>query len=77
MKIHNLTPEQVEMLTKLWSFHTLEEIDEFKQQLPLFRRQQIETLLALVMITALDDSVEGLPIYDNVESFFENILTIT
>jgi hypothetical protein len=77
MRIHNLNTEQVKMLEKLWTFSTLEDIDKFKSGLPLLRRQQIETLLALVMLTALDNKVDELPVYNNVDSFFKNILKVT
>lgn len=55
MEIHNLTHEQVEMLDKLWTLESMEEIVAFKQELPLFRRQQVDTLLALVFLQSIDD----------------------
>ena len=62
MQIHNLTSEQRQMLDQLWSFETLEEIEQFKRELPLFRRQQIETLLEMVRLQVADDLVDE---YDN------------
>jgi hypothetical protein len=58
MQIHNLTSEQVEMLDQLWAFDTLEEIEDFKSQLPLFRRQQIDTLLEMVRLQGDDDWID-------------------
>ena len=47
------------MLDKLWSFETMEEIEQFKQELPLFRRQQIETLLEMVKLQVTDDMIDS------------------
>lgn len=58
MEIHNLTNEQVKMLDKLWSLETIEEVEYFKRQLPLFRRQQVDTLMELVRLQALDDMID-------------------
>lgn len=60
MEIHNLTLEQVEMLDKIWSFESREELDRFRDQLPLFRRQQIDTLIELMHLQDIDDRVEEL-----------------
>jgi hypothetical protein len=58
MQIHNLTSEQRHMLDQLWSFETLEQIEQFKKELPLFRRQQIETLLEMVRLQVADDILD-------------------
>lgn len=57
MKIHNLTKEQVEMLDHLWSLDTIEAIEDFKQELPRFRRQQVDTLLQLIHLQMIDDEL--------------------
>lgn len=57
MKIHNLTKEQVEMLDYLWSLDTIEAIEDFKQELPRFRRQQVDTLLQLIHLQMIDDEL--------------------
>jgi hypothetical protein len=59
MEIHNLTLEQVQMLDKLWTMETLEEIESFKRELPLFRRQQVDTLMELVRLQSLDDMIDA------------------
>jgi len=61
LKIHNLTREQVQMLNKLWTMNTLEEVLEFRDTLPLFRRQQIDTLLEMVRLQIIDDDVDANP----------------
>jgi len=43
MYIEGLTEEQCEMLDKLWSMDTVEEVNEFRNTLPRFRQQQIDT----------------------------------
>lgn len=47
------------MLDKLWSFETMEQIEQFKQELPLFRRQQIDTLLEMVKLQVTDDMIDS------------------
>jgi len=60
MEISNLTLEQVEMLDMIWSFDTRTELEEFRSQLPLFRRQQIDTLIELMHLQHIDDQVADL-----------------
>lgn len=63
MRIDGLTAEQVEMLDKLWTFDTVEEINEFKKSLPLFRRQQIDTLVELVIMETAEAQIEQMASY--------------
>ena len=70
MKIDGLTQEQVEMLDKLWSLNTLEEVNEFKQGLPLFRRQQVDTLMEMLYQEACEEALQQVGAYpDTVELF--------
>jgi len=57
LQIHDLTKEQAEMLTKLWSIDSREDVNKFRDSLPLFRRQQVDTLVELVRLQIHDDEV--------------------
>lgn len=46
------------MLDKLWTLDSLQEIEDFKDQLPLFRRQQVDTLIELVRLQMIDDEID-------------------
>jgi len=58
IQIHNLTSEQVQMLNKLWSMDSFDEVERFRSSLPLFRRQQIDTLLEMVRLQIIDDDID-------------------
>lgn len=75
MQIHNLTSEQVEMLDKLWTFETMAEIENFKSQLPRFRRQQIDTLMELMRLQILDDMIdeEDIEVYPEAKKLIDRV----
>ncbi len=75
MQIHNLTREQFEMLEHLWTLETLEDIENFKRELPRFRRQQVDTLIELVRLQTVDDilDADSMPEFDSVDALLENI----
>ena len=50
MRIDGLNQEQVEMLDKLWSMDTIEEVEQFRSTLPKFRQQQVDTLMEMVIM---------------------------
>lgn len=57
MQIHDLTTDQVRMLDALWSFESPEQLERFKRSLPLFLRQQVNSLIELVNLQLVDDMV--------------------
>lgn len=63
MRIDGLTAEQVEMLDKLWTFDTVEEINEFKNSLPIFRQQQVDTLVELVVMETTEERIKQMDSY--------------
>lgn len=79
MQIHDLTSEQFEMLDYLWSLETLEEVEHFKRELPRFRRQQVDTLIELVRLQVIDDSLSDQPCdtFDTVDDLLESIRKTT
>lgn len=74
MRLEGLTPEQVEMMDKLWSLDTMEEVQEFRSSLPRFRRQQIDTLLELVMYEICEEQIETATSYPDAEKVLQKIL---
>jgi hypothetical protein len=70
MQIDGLNQEQVEMLDKLWSLNTLEEVEQFRSGLPLFRRQQVDTLMEMLYQEACEEALQKVDAYpDTVELF--------
>lgn len=58
MRIDGLTDDQIEMLDKLWTFKTIEEIEDFKKTLSLFHRQQVDTLVLLAGLENIDEMID-------------------
>jgi hypothetical protein len=79
ISITNLTSEQVEMLDHLWSLETMADIENFKSELPRFRRQQVDTLIELIRLQVVDDSIDSgdMPEFDSVDALLENIRNIS
>jgi hypothetical protein len=79
ISITNLTSEQVEMLDHLWTLETMADVENFKAELPLFRRQQVDTLIELIRLQVIDDSIESddMPEFDTVDALLENIRNIS
>jgi hypothetical protein len=79
ISITNLTNEQVEMLDHLWTLETMADVENFKSDLPLFRRQQVDTLIELIRLQVIDDSIDtgDMPEFDTVDALLENIRKIS
>lgn len=48
--LHDLTPQQVQMLNKIWSFESGDELQKFRDSLPRFRQQELDTLVMLILM---------------------------
>ena len=48
--LDDLTPQQVAMLNKIWSLDTSEQLNEFRATLPIFRRQEMDTLIEMIIM---------------------------
>lgn len=48
--LHDLTPQQVQMLNKIWSFESGDELQKFRDSLPRFRQQELDTLVILILM---------------------------
>lgn len=73
MTIDGLTHEQVEMLDKLWSLDTIEEVLQFRSTLPLFRRQQIDTLMEMLQQEACEEVLQSMEHYPMVENLLARL----
>lgn len=59
INIHNLTKEQCEMLDKIWHIDTEEELMAFRSTLPRFRRQQLDTLIQLLVMEDIEENMNN------------------
>jgi len=48
--LEDLTAQQVEMLNKIWSFENAEQLQRFRDTLPIFRKQELDTLVQLIIM---------------------------
>lgn len=48
--LHDLTPQQVQMLNKIWSFESGDDLQKFRDSLPRFRQQELDTLVILILM---------------------------
>ena len=48
--LDDLTTQQVAMLNKIWSLDTSEQLNEFRATLPIFRRQEMDTLINMIIM---------------------------
>jgi len=73
MYIEGLTEEQCKMLDKLWSMDTVEEVNEFRNTLPRFRQQQIDTLMELVIHEMKEKELSLMERYPEAEEMLERL----
>ena len=74
MTIDGLNNEQIEMLNKMWTLDTEQELMEFRSTLPVFRQQQLDTLMEMVIQEAREADIERMDHYPDVEKMLKNIL---
>lgn len=48
--LSDLTPQQVQMLNKIWSFESGYELEAFRDTLPRFRQQELDTLVIMIIM---------------------------
>jgi hypothetical protein len=48
--LSDLTPQQVQMLNKIWSFESGYELEVFRDTLPRFRQQELDTLVIMIIM---------------------------
>jgi len=74
MTIDGLNNEQIEMLNKMWTLDTEQELMEFRSTLPVFRQQQLDTLMEMVIQEARETEIERMNSYPDAEKMLKNIL---
>ena len=74
MTIDGLNNEQIEMLNKMWTLDTEQELMEFRSTLPVFRQQQLDTLMEMVIQEARESEIERMDSYPDAEKILKNIL---
>lgn len=74
MTIDGLNNEQIEMLNKMWTLDTEQELMEFRSTLPVFRQQQLDTLMEMVIQEARETEIERMDSYPDAEKMLKNIL---
>ena len=50
IRLTDLTIEQKELLDKIWTLQTSEEMTKFRNTLPIFRQQQMDNLIQLILM---------------------------
>ena len=73
MRIDGLNQEQVEMLDKLWSMDTIEEVEQFRSTLPKFRQQQVDTLMEMVIMEIKEKELDLMERYPDAEEMIERL----
>ena len=48
--LDDLTPQQVQMLDKIWSYDRAEDLQAFRDSLPRFRQQELDTLVIMIIM---------------------------
>lgn len=54
----DLTLDQKQMLEKIWSLQSAEDMREFRQSLPIFRKQEFDTLVQMIIMEFEDHRAE-------------------
>lgn len=54
----DLTLDQKQMLEKIWSFETAEQLQMFRDTLPIFRKQELDTLVQMIIMEFEDHRAE-------------------
>ena len=54
----DLTLDLKQMLEKIWSLQSAEDMREFRQSLPIFRKQEFDTLVQMIIMEFEDHRAE-------------------
>ena len=74
MRIDGLTDFDIQILDTIWAIETNDEINKYLATLNPDTRQRTLTLMELVTLSAIDDEVEQMVSYPEVESLLDSIL---
>ena len=73
MQIENLNAQQVEMLNKIWSIDTQDELWQFRSTLPRFRQQELDTLVELCIQEVKEQDIDLMDRYPEAEEMLERL----
>ena len=73
MQIENLNSQQVEMLNKIWSIDTQDELWQFRSTLPRFRQQELDTLVELCIHEVKEQEIDLMDRYPEAEEMLERL----
>lgn len=75
MRIEGLTSEQVKILDELWACETQEDLEQYVANKSEQQLQEIITLREMIILSHIDEQVEKMGRYPDVEKILRNILT--
>ena len=73
IQLHNLTPEQIALLDKIWAIDELEDFARFCSRLPREKRQMVETLTRMMDEEYLEVDIQALSSYPIAEAWLSSI----
>jgi len=73
MRIEGLTSEQVKILDELWACETMEDLERYVANKSDSQLQEIITLREMIMLSHIDEQVEMMGEYPDVEFMIKNL----
>lgn len=73
MRIEGLTAEQVKILDELWACETMEDLERYVANKSDKQIQEIITLREMIMLSHIDEQVEMMGEYPDVEFMIKNL----
>jgi hypothetical protein len=73
MRIEGLTAEQVKILDELWACETMEDLERYVANKSDKQLQEIITLREMIMLSHIDEQVEMMGEYPDVEFMIRNL----
>lgn len=73
MRIEGLTAEQVKILDELWACETMEDLERYVANKSDKQLQEIITLREMIVLSHIDEQVEMMGEYPDVEFMIKNL----
>ena len=74
MKIEGLNDQQMMIADTLWSLNSMAECQAWLSTLPGSLRDEALVVMELMLISSVDEYVEGMDFYPDAEDFINNII---
>jgi hypothetical protein len=74
MQIHDLSQPQFDMLTTLWAFDSIAEVEAFKRTLSESQQYQFYTLILLLRLQLIDDQIAKTDDYPIATKLFRKLM---